>query len=118
MNSIGTRLFSWLRGDLVGSDEFGNRYYREKGVTDPKKGRRWVMYAAEVDASRVPAEWHGWLHRTTDTPPDPNRPKRPWQIPHIPNTTGTAEAYRPPGHEYMGGRRAKATGDYEPWTPS
>ena len=43
---------------------------------------------------------------------------RPWQKPHIPNRTGTAEAYRPPGHEFKGGRRAAATGDYEPWTPS
>ena len=31
--------------------------------------------------------------------------------------TGTDQAYRPPGHTLKGGRRAKATGDYEPWTP-
>ena len=32
--------------------------------------------------------------------------------------TGTDLAYRPPGHTLMGGHRAKATGDYEPWTPA
>ena len=29
-----------------------------------------------------------------------------------------ALAYRPPGHEFKGGKRARATGDYEPWTPN
>ena len=42
---------------------------------------------------------------------------RPWQKPHQPNPTGTPEAYRPKGHEYLGGKRARATGDYRPWTP-
>ena len=32
--------------------------------------------------------------------------------------TGTALAYRPPGHTLKGGHRAPATGDYEPWTPN
>ncbi len=29
--TIGTRLFTWWRGELVGTDQLGNRYYREKG---------------------------------------------------------------------------------------
>ena len=41
----------------------------------------------------------------------------PWQKPHLPNATGTAASYRPPGHDYEGGHRARATGDYEAWTP-
>jgi NADH:ubiquinone oxidoreductase subunit len=36
---------------------------------------------------------------------------------HVPNLTGTDRAYRPPGHTLQGGRRDRATGDYEPWTP-
>ena len=43
---------------------------------------------------------------------------RAWQLPHIPNTTGTEAAYRPPGHTLEGGHRARATGDYQAWTPS
>ena len=31
--------------------------------------------------------------------------------------TGTALAYRPPGHDYKGGERPKTAGDYEAWTP-
>src|SRR5712691_6776670 len=29
--TIGTRLFTWWKGELVGTDELANRYYREKG---------------------------------------------------------------------------------------
>ena len=36
---------------------------------------------------------------------------------HLPKLTGTGEAYLPPGHTLAGGKRARGTGDYEPWTP-
>jgi hypothetical protein len=29
--TLGTRLLTWLRGELVGTDSDGNRYYRECG---------------------------------------------------------------------------------------
>jgi NADH:ubiquinone oxidoreductase subunit len=50
-------------------------------------------------------------------PPEGGPAKRPWQKDHLPNLTGTAAAYRPPGHILQGGQRDKATGDYEPWVP-
>jgi NADH:ubiquinone oxidoreductase subunit len=121
--SIGTRLFTWLRGEEVGKDRFGNRYYRDKSASKLAKGslrreRRWVVYDGSVEASRVPPEWHAWLHYTTDQiPPESGPPMRPWQKEHRPNPTGTAEAYRPPGHTLEGGRRARNAGDYEPWRP-
>ena len=121
--TLGTRLYTWLRGEEVGRDAEGNRYFREKGggrvhSDSLRKERRWVMYKVDVEASRVPAEWHAWLHHTTDEPPpEGGPPRRPWQREHQPNLTGTEEAYRPPGHVLSGGRRASATGDYEPWTP-
>ena len=74
------------------------------------------MYAGEAEASSVPPEWHAWLHYTTDTP-IPQTARRPWQKPHEPNLTGTPLGYRPPGSDYLGGKRAPATGDYEAWTP-
>ena len=81
--------------------------------------QRWVIYDGEVEASRVPPEWHAWLHHTTDIiPPEGGPARRPWQKDHQPNKTGTVEAYRPPGHTLKGGKRAPATGDYEPWTPN
>ena len=77
-----------------------------------------MLYNGDVEASRVPPEWHAWLHHTvTEPPPEGGPAKRPWQKEHLPNLTGTPEAYRPPCHTLMSGRRAKETGNYEPWTP-
>ena len=114
--TIGTRLFTYFRGRLRGTDGAGNRYYEDKRIRRGLRVRRWVLYAGEAEASAIPAEWHSWLHYTTDAP-IPMTGRQPWQKPHEPNLTGTPAGYRPPGHDYMGGHRAKATGDYESWTP-
>jgi len=115
--SLGTRLFTWLHGRYVGRDSYGNRYYRGRPIGKRKRERRWVIYAGEVEASRVPPEWHGWLHGSQAEPPQADAPRYPWQKEHLPNLTGTPLAYRPPGHTLAGGHRAPATGDYQPWTP-
>lgn len=110
--TLGTLVNTWFRGVLVGTDAFGNRYYQGKdGV------RRWVIFKGTVEASRVPPEWHGWLHHTHDTPPSGPTTGRPWEKPYQPNLSGTGEAYRPLGSLARGGVRAHATGDYEPWSP-
>jgi NADH:ubiquinone oxidoreductase subunit len=120
--TIATRLYTWLRGEKVGSDAFGNEYYRDKNGARRFAGsreKRWVLYKGEAEASKVPPEWHAWLHHIVKEPPPPGGPpRRPWQKEHIPNLTGTIDAYRPPGHDYKGGHRARATGDYEPWVPN
>jgi NADH:ubiquinone oxidoreductase subunit len=115
--SLGTRLFTYLHGTKVGQDTVGNRYYTERGrKPGHQRQRRWVMFAGAEEATAIPPEWHAWLHYTTDAPlAETNR--KPWQKPHLPNLTGTAASYRPPGHDYEGGNRAAATGDYESWTP-
>ncbi len=113
-----THVITWLRGELVGTDEFGNRYYQERRAPRGRRRRRWVVYEGEDEASRVPPEWHAWLHYTVDEVPSGKLRRRPWQKPHRPNLTGTRDAYLPPGHILKGGRRARATGDYEPWTPN
>ena len=117
------RLFTWLKGEEVGRDTFGNRYFREKGGSSLhpdslRKERRWVIFDGETEASRVPPDWHAWLHHTVTESPSPGGPaRRPWEKEHRPNLTGTGQAYRPPGHTLSGGKRARGTGDYEPWTP-
>ena len=125
MTAFGTRIFTWLNGELVGTDKTGNRYYRlrrprklVRGGGRPSRERRWVIYVGEAEASRVPPEWHAWLHHTIDQPPkDADKLKYPWQKEHVPNLTGTPAAYRPPGSVLRGGERPPATGDYEPWVP-
>jgi NADH:ubiquinone oxidoreductase subunit len=120
--TLGTRLYTWLRGEPMGTDAFGNRYFRDKTGArryDGRREKRWVLYNGEAEASRVPPEWHAWLHHLVNDPPPSGAPRRrPWEKEHVPNLTGTALAYRPPGHDFRGGHRARATGDYEPWTPS
>jgi NADH:ubiquinone oxidoreductase subunit len=114
--NIGTWLFTRLNGRRIGTDGAGNIYFEDRKVRPGQRTRRWVAYAGAVDASEVPPEWHAWLHYTTDAPlPDTGR--KPWQKPHLANATGTPLGYRPPGHDYQGGQRARATGDYEAWTP-
>ena len=116
---IGTLIYTWLNGVMVGTDEFGNRYYRARRDKRHGRERRWVLFKGRADASRVPAEWHAWLHHTTAAPlSEQAAESRPWQKGHAPNPTGTADAYRPRGHAYRGGHRAHATGDYEPWKPA
>ena len=78
---IGTRLFTWMRGELVGSDAQGNKYYQDKRVIPGRRRKRWVMYNGVAEASRVPAEWHGWLHYTTDAIPPAGGAPMPWSWP-------------------------------------
>jgi len=111
--TLGTLLTTWLSGAPVGTDDFGNRYYQNKDGS-----RRWVIYNGTVEASRVPPDWHGWLHHTYAEPPTKEPLKtRAFEKPHQPNLTGTDGAYRPSGSLKNGGVRPSATGDYQAWKP-
>jgi NADH:ubiquinone oxidoreductase subunit len=117
--TMGTRFYTWRKGRLVGKDGQGNCYYEAKdGARIGGYTRRWVVYNGLAEASFVPPEWHGWLHHTVDVPPTREAyTPRAWQQPHRPNLTGTPHAYRPKGSIIRGGRRPRATGDYEAWRP-
>ena len=116
---IGTILKTWFFGELVGTDVFSNRYYRSRGAKLSGREQRWVLYHGKnVDASTVPPEWHSWLHHTTDVPlTESAAVSLEWQKEHQPNPSGTKLAYLPQGHDYKGGKRASAPGDYESWSP-
>lgn len=110
--TLGTQLYTARKGIRVGEDGQGNVYYRNADDSS-----RWVVFNGEAEASRVPAEWFGWLHRTWDETPVEVPPQRHfWEKPHMPNMTGTPMAYAPPGSL----RRANPVTerqDYEAWTP-
>ena len=96
--TFGTALTTFLRGRLVGADAQGNRYYEDKkgASVNGTHPRRWVIYNGDVEASRVPPEWHGWLHYTVNETPIENPPrKQAWQKPHQVNLTGTTGAHKP-----------------------
>jgi NADH:ubiquinone oxidoreductase subunit len=116
--TFGTWLFTKMRGELVGSDEQGNRYFQDKRmISGMRRRKRWVIYNGEPEASRVPPDWHGWLHYTTDTPPPAGGyPRRPWQKDHMPNLTGTPVAYHPPGSTVVTSEN-KPKPHYEAWRP-
>jgi NADH:ubiquinone oxidoreductase subunit len=110
--TLSLRIKTWLRGQFVGTDELGNRYYTDKS------GKRWVIYNGPAEASAIPPGWHGWMHHRVDTPPtEEHYQARSWQKPHLPNMTGTAAAYRPEGSLLNAGSRPKVTGDYDAWSP-
>ena len=123
------RIFAWwegatigllwtLRGQrFVGEDDYGNRYFEQKkGASFNGRPRRWVVYNGYADASRVPSDWHGWLHHTFDeVPTDKPLTHKAWEKPHKENLTGTPLAYAPAGsirREAPAERR-----DYEAWSP-
>ena len=111
-STFNTQFYTWRKGVKVGEDAQGNRYYRSR---DGK--RRWVMFNGEAEASRVSADWHGWLHHTFDElPSEQTLPHKSWEKPHEPNKTGSALAYAPAG-SIRSGTDPKERRDYEAWSP-
>ncbi len=121
VSTLGTQWHTFLHGEKVGSDDEGNLYYRGKKKAPLSAGmpeRRWVVYNGAIDATRIPAEWHAWLHHTSDLPPsEAPLPAKAFETAHETNKTGSKEAYFPAGSPMAGGKRASATGDYEAWRP-
>ncbi|MEJ8573488.1 NADH:ubiquinone oxidoreductase subunit NDUFA12 [Microbaculum marinum] len=119
--TLGTRFYTWRKGEFVGEDEFGNRYYRTRGgAIDPELHfqRRWVIFNGYAEASAIPPGWWGWMHHKVDVAPsETDYQPMPWQKPHLPNLTGTPAAYRPPGSMLTPERRPRVTGDYDAWSP-
>ncbi|KAL5487903.1 hypothetical protein ACEPAI_6011 [Sanghuangporus weigelae] len=87
-------------GTLVGSDQFGNRYFENLNAEEEIPGRhRWVDYRQnDFNGSQVPPEWHSWLTHIRKDPPtqDPvvQSSTPAWKAPYIENLTGTRGAYR------------------------
>ena len=79
-----------LTSKKIGTDEFGNSYYQNKS------GKRFICYKGMAEPSKIPAQWHGWIHYNTDIAPvNIKTDKFSWQKIHLPNLTGTKNAYKP-----------------------
>jgi len=110
-STLGTQIMTARKGVKVGEDDAGNIFYETRD-----RKRRWVIFNGEAEASRVGPEWHGWLHHTWDEPPTKAPlPRKDWEKPHLPNLTGTADAYAPAGSLRRSVPAARS--DYEAWTP-
>lgn len=113
-----TLFYTWRKGEFVGTDQLGNRYYRAKSaLPESIPERRWVIYKGYSEASQVPPGWHGWMHHRVDTPPTGKEQQWSWEKPHQENLTGTVGAYHPPGSIAVGGAPQSRAPDYQAWRP-
>ena len=108
--TVGTFIYTFFSGKFVGNDEFGNKYYQNK------KGKRWVIYHDQIEATQIPPEWFFWIHFLTNHLPDKNQVKKySWQKKHTPNLTGTKKSYKPKGS--LISENIDSNKKYESWNP-
>ena len=87
--TFGTFLKTLFFGKYVGSDEFGNKYYKSK------KDERWVIYSKHIEATKISSDWYLWIHHTVNNIPDKKDKKYKWQKKHLENQTGTPDRFKP-----------------------
>ena len=88
--TFGTYLKTLFFGKYVGSDEYGNKYYKSKN------NERWVIYKNNIEATKITSDWYLWMHHTIENIPDVNKEsKYKWQKKHLENLTGTSNSFKP-----------------------
>ena len=107
--TIGTLIYTLFCGKFVGEDKFGNKYYSSA------KGKRWVIYKNRVESSKIPPEWHLWIHFLKTNKPSQELATFKWQKSHEENLTGTDKAYKPEGSLTFDSKNK--TRKYEVWKP-
>ena len=113
MTDLVNRVLARLLYSKVGVDQFGNKYYLSRCNDAYGKKKRMVVYKGMAEPTKVPANWHSWLHYTSDDIPK-NTHTYNWQKDHLPNRTGTSMAYSPPDTEE---RVEPSRGLYKAWHP-
>ena len=89
--TVGTFIYTLFTGKFVGNDQFGNKYYSNS------KGKRWVIYKNNIESSKIPPEWHLWIHYQTHNKPSDKINSYSWQKKYEENLTGTKRAHKPEG---------------------
>ncbi len=102
--TFGTFLKTLFQGKLVGSDEYGNKYYKSKN------DERWVIYSSNIEATKITSDWYLWIHHTIDKTPEEKISKFNWQKKHLENQTGTTNSHKPAKI-----RKDKIKKNYETW---
>ena len=87
--TFGTFLKTLFFGKFVGKDEYGNKYYKNN------KDERWVIYANNIEATKITSDWFLWIHHTIDKIPSHNDKKFKWQKKHLENKTGSKDSHKP-----------------------
>jgi NADH:ubiquinone oxidoreductase subunit len=82
-----TKLKALILGKYVGFDDYGNKYFELKSSDAFGRKKRVCIYSGVVEATKIPSEWHSWMHYKSDAP---NIEKKHfWQVMHLPSLTGT-----------------------------
>ena len=102
--TFGTYLKTLFFGKFVGSDQYGNKYYKNKN------DERWVIYSSNIEATKITSDWYLWIHHTIDKIPENNIPKFNWQKKHLENQTGTKNSHKP-----VKIRKTNIKKSYETW---
>ncbi len=105
--TVETFLYTLFTGKFAGQDIFGNKYYFNS------KGKRWVVYKNNVESTKIPPEWHLWVHFLSNKKPDNDIDKFSWQKQHQENLTGTKKAHKPKGS--LASNSKKNMKKYETW---
>ena len=105
--TVGTFIYTLFSGKFAGKDQFGNKYYSNS------KGKRWVIYENRVESTKIPPEWHLWIHFLKQNIPEKNIDKFSWQKKHEENLTGTERAHKPEGS--LASDSKKSMKKYETW---
>ena len=66
-------MYTVFTGKFAGKDQFGNKYYSNS------IGKRWVIYSNNIESSKIPPEWHSWIHSLTRNKPYDKTIKYSWQ---------------------------------------
>ena len=112
-NTVGTKLYTYLKGKKVGEDYFGNYFYESRD-----KRNRWCIYSYQSDASKISPEWNSWLRFITNSCPADEPMTYEWQKRFSGNLTGLDGAYKP---EILRANKNedldRYQSDYKAWKP-
>ena len=87
--TFGTFLKTLFFGKYVGTDDYGNKYYKSKN------NERWVVYSNNIEATKITSDWYLWMHHTIDKIPEKKITNISWQKKHLENQTGTNNRFKP-----------------------
>ncbi len=105
-----------LFADYVGMDEYRNRYYELKAKDYLGRRRRVCIYNGIVEASKIPSQWHSWMHYNAES--SVSYKQLFWVKSHTPNLTGTVYAFLPNKHTQFnvyGKFHINKQKSYTPW---
>ncbi len=111
-----TQFKASIFGKYIGSDIYGNKYFEFKSCDFLGRKKRICIYNGFVEATKIPSEWHSWMHHKSDAP---NVEKKYfWQVMHLPSLTGTKFRFTNTNSDsVIKNKYSKIPSRYSAWKP-